>query len=54
MKHMQHNSEIFAIILETDACNMRFKRHIYFAAYEMEARRRVEFTGGSRAITTMD
>jgi hypothetical protein len=28
-----------------------FKRNIYFATYEMEARRCVEFTGGSRAIT---
>ena len=53
MKHLQRSSETSAT-LKTDACNECFQAQHLFAAYEMEARRHVEFTGGSRAVATID
>jgi hypothetical protein len=53
IKHWQHTSETSAT-LETDACNMCFRARHLLVAYKIEARRRVEFTEGSRAIATVD
>ena len=53
IKHLQHTSKTSAT-LEIDASIMRFQVQHLLAAYEMEACRRVEFTGGSRAVSTID
>jgi hypothetical protein len=53
MKHLQHTSETFAT-LEIDTCSMSFQAQHVLAAYEMEARQRVEFTGGSCSVATID
>jgi hypothetical protein len=52
MKHLQHTFKTYAT-LETDVCNMRFQVQ-HLLTYEIEARRRVEFTGGIQAIVTID
>jgi hypothetical protein len=50
---LQDTSETF-VTLKTDVCNMRFQAQYLLVAYEMEARRCVEFTGGGRTVTTID
>jgi hypothetical protein len=49
MKYLQHNPETFET-LETDACNMQFRTIHLLAAWRMEARRYVEFAGGSGLV----
>jgi hypothetical protein len=46
IKHLQYTSETYEI-LETDACNMQFKRKHLLAAWRMEARQHVEFAEDS-------
>ena len=53
MKHLQHTTKTSETI-ETYAWNMRFQRNIYLLLRTMKARRRVEFTGGSRDVATVD
>ena len=50
MKHLQHTSKT-SETLETYACNMCFQRNISLLLGRMEARRRVEFTGGGGGST---